>query len=235
MFLRWLILYPGLHDHGIKQSTVHSPWILSILWLKRIHLRNPNNLFVFHYLFLPFLLWSMHYQVQLCCQPESESLQYPKGIQVDWLGGQSSVGCFYITSHRVPQGGMGTSQRVKLLPSTGNLHPKPDSQGGNIPFIVGEKVSEVLTRLPEQRSPAYPAASFLSNLTWGNNSPGYGTWWVCFSLPLPWTYFLAGAHCSTRCSPPCSTAAGSWGLMLLLWLYIYALDWSRERWRREGM
>jgi len=47
-------------------------------------------------------------------------------------------------------------------------------------FIVGEKVSEVLTRLPEQRSLAYPAANFLSNLTQENNNPGYGTWWVCF-------------------------------------------------------
>lgn len=76
--------------------------------------------------------------------------------------------------------GLGTSQRVKLLPSTGNLQPKPDSQGGNMPFVVGEKVSEVLTRLPEQRSSVYPAANFLSDLTRENNNPGYGTWWVCF-------------------------------------------------------
>lgn len=86
------------------------------------------------------------------------------------------------TAHGVPQGDwdMGHPKGLSYSPSTGNLQPKPDSQGGNMPFIVGEKVSEVLTRLPEQRSSAYPAANFLSNLTQENNNPGYGTWWVCF-------------------------------------------------------
>lgn len=81
-----------------------------------------------------------------------------------------------------PRGGwdMGHPKGLSYSPSTGNLQPKPDSQGGNMPFIVGEKVSEALTRLPEQRSSAYPAANFLSNLTQENNNPGYGTRWVCF-------------------------------------------------------
>lgn len=124
-----------------------------------------------------------------------------------------------------------------------------------MPFIVGEKVSEVLTRLPEQRSSAYPAANFLSNLTRENNNPGDGMGRDVVGLFL--TLITLDLLSRRRWRPPtyppwtCSSTLSSlrlqqlalgvlflffFFLMFLLrdWLYFYALDWSWWKERREA-
>lgn len=107
-----------------------------------------------------------------------------------------------------------------------------------MPFIVGEKVSEVLTRLPEeQRSSAHPAANFLSNLARKNNNPGTGHGGFVFNSDhLAPTFSLALAAAATAAS--CCVFFYFFFLfeMFLLcdWLYFYAPDWSRGEERREA-
>lgn len=80
-------------------------------------------------------------------------------------------------------------------------------------FVVGEKASEVLTALASRaevssvsccKLPEQPRSTKQQPVAWA------GSWRVCFSLWLPWTYFL------TLCPAPAPPAAPALELKFLI-------------------